>query len=466
MIFENDTVLNFDSIIFEINNNEEIDKKNISKLSDLPLPKYYFFPEIINFIIPIKYIGYKDNRFARKNLIPHYLQLIKLIENWYKELQEILISIENQLNRTYKKKLIPFISTINNENSILWRNRVILTWKRSKLLKIFLLKKYNNILNSLNIYKKILKTLNYLIKFPRPFAFNKAKIFDLLRHIKEESSLNLQKKIKIIKTKLHFIKEAWIFTKYPFNNIEQSSNYLNILFDRAYKNYIQFPGYLSECEEFYIFQEFLDSRISPIRYKDQIPMTELIPRIQWTFEMILSLTGKKTLSQSIILHSFIMRFWFNEMKVFDNYLINSNNLILDQKLFEIRISKINLFNLDFIFPKKNETVNEAFNRKFFAALKEQFILCWFQSTPFDAAFIIYTVVIQLESFIKTGFTYKCGIPSKSTILNIMLKLLLAAVDMPSPDLIFKNILIFHDLQLFNDNLVNPTKLFYNVIKNL
>jgi len=72
-----------------------------------------------------------------KKLIPHYVQVGKFISEWIPEIEKVILETQKQLSKTYSKKLIPFIITINLENATLWRTIVILTWKRSTLLKKF-----------------------------------------------------------------------------------------------------------------------------------------------------------------------------------------------------------------------------------------------------------------------------------------------------------------------------------------
>lgn len=115
---------------------------------------------------------------------------------------------------------------------------------------------------------------------------------------------------------------------------------------------------------------------------------------------------------------FLSRFWFNEMEIFAKSLSKAPNDTQVSIFEEIRKSKIGTFKMDSVFSGPDLIVSEVFRSSFFGALREQLIMCWFQSTPIDAAFVAYTVYIQLQSFIKNSFSN-----TKNSVLQNMLKFL-------------------------------------------
>jgi len=456
-----------EGIVVELFNPDDFEQAydgNVSKsirLTDQPIPKKYCFPELTQYLVNISYLGYKDHRFARKNLIPHYVQVGKFISEWIPEIDKVILETQKQLSKTYSKKLIPFISTINLENATLWRTRVILTWKRSTLLKKFFLSKLYLATKCMSILKTLQKLLSHLSRHPRLIAFNKAKLFDLYRRSKDEPFPDLQNRIRIVKSYLHFIKDAWVLTKLPYSSTDQASSYLSILFERAYTSYIPAIGYLSECDEYYLFYSFLKCRISPIRYREQIPVDDVVSRIQWSFDMITSLTGKKSQQHSLVLFCFLSRFWFNEMEIFDKSLSKTPDDTQVSIFEEIRKSKIGTFKMDNVFSDPDLIVSEVFRSSFFGALREQLIMCWFQSTPIDAAFVAYTVYIQLQSFIKNSFSN-----TKNSVLQNLLRFLIISTDMPNPSKLFSTILYYGEMKLIGKSLIEPSKCIFDSINEV
>ena len=431
-----------------------------------PIPKELKFSGIENFLIYLPSLGYADPKYACVKLVAHFTFTKKTLKSIINELKSLMGDTQKQLTENYSKKLIPFTQTKTTENANLWRTRVILFIKQTKLKRKLELQKLDLCYYHISISKKLLKIIKKLMQHPRNVIFNINSITRLPQIIKTETDIPTFLKIKATEVAIADIKIASKFIPRIFTKPEVCAT---VIFNIT-KNSVRFrdplTSYLPETAEAATFADFIQSKFSTVRYNENQKVT-IDTLIASTVETLRNFAHIKETAQIQVLTAMSVRYWFNKILICNKEYLKTN----PQLIGFMHSHKNNpLSSLDpprILTKAMKDSMNVPINDfivkdvALFPAIGELF-MCLFYNSPVDVAFRVYNIHLRFAGFMS--HLIKKNITDKSTLecVAFLWKVLLISADVPCMDAIFAFVIKYAQIafipQIFYEKCIVPHKI--------
>ena len=440
----------------------------IPKFSFKKIPDKFLFPEYINYLIPLNYYGYQDSRYAEQRLFMNFSSGLLITKKTINEVIILLNLSEEKLTESYLRNLTPYKSTIIPLSENLWRKRVILYKKQTKLIKKINLNKILKCYYYLKILYKLEFLLEELIHFPRLYCINHSAISRIPHIIKIETLIKEQNYLKSIDELLKDVKISMRFITRPFSKPENIIKVLKEILIAL--NYSKDPltKYIPESKESFIFSNFIKSKISPIRYCDNSnePIENLI---ELTVEMMSSFGSIKEKDLIEVLISLSSRYWFNKLKISNLYfkkfnlkLINNLNLLKKKLILELKPP----YNILKIFQNFNFPLDFFKNDKNIYQTILLFEECLFFTTPADIAHNLFQIHLRfsglIANFLKKTFNDKKVLEN----LSFFWKLLFIIIKIPNPDEILSFVFNYYSISSISLIIIESLKYPQNILIEL
>ena len=427
-----------DKIVAGKNEMKEYSEKAVFSVD--ALPKKLYFDEVNNFLVKLPFISYTDSKYGCRKLLSQFVLTKQLLLTTRADIVGLLQSTRDQLTELYSRKLTPYTKTKTTENASLWRMRVVLFRKQTKLAKRVQLAKLDLCYKHIEILDKLIKIDEELTKRPRNLAFNHQAIIRLFQIIKSEVLVREAMKLKCIDALMNDVKIEMKFLPRLFSKPEACSTSIFNILQSSVRFRDPLTSFLPETPEAYTFADFMQSLFSPVKYNESQP-EPIESLIKTTIEAMRSFAVIKKTEHVQVLTQLSVRYWFERTLIADKEFQKTNPRLI-RYITSLKTKTVESMKPPKIFAKAfrdslKMTIIEFINgNKLLVYASEQLFTCMFQNSPVEIAYETNSIHLRMAGFVSPYI--KKDIQNKNTVecVAFLWKLLFICTEIPYPDAVF------------------------------